>query len=702
VLSYRLDELGWVQFERLCDELLGLPADVWEGRADRGRTAVAADGVVIGEQRFPGPIVAKAAWGAEPLLTLTRAEEVLRLGPAGLSALLDERPDIRRRVPSVLGVRELDELIPPAVLARSSGDVDAARSLASVFVPTRAYGRTLDVLERHSFAVVTGPPEMGKTAIARMIGLALLTEGWELHECTRPEQLWEAYSNDRQQVFIADDAFGSTEYRPEAAERWALELDRVLHAMDTRHWLIWTSRPSPLKAGLRRIHREHGVERFPQPAQVHVEASALDVEEKALILYRHARAAGLRRPAIALVRRYGWSIVEHPHFTPERIRRFVGDRLPMLARVGNRLGPGEIGDAVSDEIQEPTRAMQTSLRALPAEHRALLVALLDTAAGAVPERELTAAARRHADAAFSKPPAELLDRLTDHFLRIVPPTSVTWIHPSWRDLVIEELAADAAARLRFLEHCSLDGALLALSVQGGIAGERMLPLLVADADWDAVGGRLHELVPELADDELFRLLTAVREAVAQAPSPLASGEALELARAALRLTSRRWDGTAVSATLLDAWLALAARVPYPPDRPELAPTWIELVPTSCVDVTDAAALYELDEWLRLVAILDLRARDALDTFGFPRRQAPVLETFLADATSLTGAAAPTRGLAAQCAERLADTAPAFAPRAHELAYALRRREDPEPAPGRPEPFVPAHEASLVARILDDL
>ena len=94
-------------------------------------------------------------------------------------------------------------------------------------------------------------------------------------------------------MFVADDAFGSTEYRPEAAERWAVELDRVLRAMDERHWLIWTSRPAPLKAGLRRIHREHGVERFPQPAEVQIDAGDLDVEEKALILFRHAKAAKL-------------------------------------------------------------------------------------------------------------------------------------------------------------------------------------------------------------------------------------------------------------------------------------------------------------------------------------------------------------------------------------------------------------------------
>ncbi|MGH3112086.1 MAG: hypothetical protein ACRDOP_01300, partial [Gaiellaceae bacterium] len=94
--------------------------------------------------------------------------------------------EVRLRSPSVLGVCKLGELIDPNVERRSSGDVAAAAELTRVFVPTRAYAEALDGLERHHFAFLTGPPEMGKTAAARMVGLAKLTAGWEMHECIRP------------------------------------------------------------------------------------------------------------------------------------------------------------------------------------------------------------------------------------------------------------------------------------------------------------------------------------------------------------------------------------------------------------------------------------------------------------------------------------------------------------------------------------
>jgi hypothetical protein len=102
-------------------------------------------------------------------------------------------------------------------------------------------------------------------------------------------------------------------------------------------------------------------------------------------------------------------VVENRHFTPERIRRLV-------ARL--RKGPGNVSHAIARELTMPTEAMATSLDTLADEHRDLLVALLDTPPGPVPERELTAALRRHHDGALSHPPAELVDTLADHFLRV--------------------------------------------------------------------------------------------------------------------------------------------------------------------------------------------------------------------------------------------------------------------------------------------
>jgi hypothetical protein len=172
------------------------------------------------------------------------------------------------------------------------------------------------------------------------------------------------------------------------------------------------------------------------------------------------------------VRRHGWRIVSHEHFTPERIRRFVA-RLPELKVHGG------VDELVVRELREPTVAMRESLRALATDHRALLVAMLDVPPGPVTERDLVAATRRHSDSGFARAPTDIVDRLSDHFLRVVEGGAVTWVHPSWRDLVIEEVAATPGSRRDFLHRCGIDGALLALSTAGGAGGERWDARLLA-------------------------------------------------------------------------------------------------------------------------------------------------------------------------------------------------------------------------------
>jgi hypothetical protein len=417
-----LDELGWFQFQRLCELVLEADAGIdpvrWEGSADAGRTLVCEDELRLGARTLASPVLIRCLWlrdgdipAAPPrfrsVVTFANrpvAGDDVVYGEAELLDAIRRLPALRLRLPSVLS---LDGAAPPdrAALERSTLDVDATRALAAVFVPTPAWERAVAVVGEHNFLVLTGPPEMGKTAIARMLGLALLVEGWEVHECTRPEQVWERFDAERSQLFIADDAFGSTEYRPDAAERWARDLDRILRATDDRHWLVWTSRPAPLRAGLRRLHRERGAERFPNPAAVQVDASALGVEEKTLILFRHARAAGLSPDQRDQVRSHGREIVDHPHFTPERIRRFVARGAPITG--------------IAHELAEPTLAMAASFDALEHEHRELLVAMLDSPPGPVAERDLAAALRRHATSGLPKAPAELVDRLADHFLRVL-------------------------------------------------------------------------------------------------------------------------------------------------------------------------------------------------------------------------------------------------------------------------------------------
>jgi len=304
--------------------------------------------------------------------------------------------------------------------------------------------------------------------------------------------------------------------------------------------------------------------------------------------------------------------------------------------------------------------MAESFRALAPEHRSLLIALLDVPPGPVPERELAAAVRRHSPLAFAQHPHALLDRLTDHFVRILDAGAVTWVHPSWRDLVIDELVLDVDARRAFLETCAVDGILLALSTAGGSAGTRSLPLLLEDGDWDAAADRLAPLVPELDEPSTTRLLIALAEATEQEQDARAR-ELDALAGYTLELLARHWDDRSepIPVGLLARWLELRALVTERPLLPSLAATWIEALPSPAREPISAAELSDLGDWLTLAELLAEHAPDELRAFGFPEQQ---LELASVVAVRLRAGADRIRDhrTVVRALHRLADLMPAVA------------------------------------------
>jgi hypothetical protein len=261
---------------------------------------------------------------------------------------------------------------------------------------------------------------------------------------------------------------------------------------------------------------------------------------------------------------------------------------------------------------------------------------------------------------------------------------VDWVHPSWRDLVIESLAADPQERRRFLRRCGVDGAAIALSTEGGASGERARPLLQRDADWDALGDGLYALCADLDEAEAIRLLDVLA----------AAGDDAEVkALSELVLKRLGWSGQAVSVDAIGAWAAVSARLDPRPEPPAVAMTWLELEPSHAPETPEE--LERMADWLRLAELLSARAPELIEGLGFPHRYEEVLEAF---ATSTPRDEPPLeRELRIESLARLAGLDEQLSGRALNESLALSF-ENAEQVPDE----LPASNGFPIQRVLRDL
>ncbi|MEK6589426.1 MAG: hypothetical protein AABZ11_01990 [Nitrospinota bacterium] len=456
-------------------------------------------------------------------------------------------------------------------------------------MPTEAYKKSWETLKNHKFVMIDGPPEVGKTAIALIIALEHVFDKWEAIYCTGPKDILDIYKLKDKQLFIADDAFGRTQYDPSRGKLWERDLPHLLRRLDNKHRLILTSRKHILDRAYKDMDLQDKAKDFPKPGEVVVDATELSVKEKALILYRHAKAENLFDSAKEIVKRYAKSIIDNQNFTPECIRRFVKEELP---EINKQLSEGHINkrmlaSKISNAINNPTDRMIKAYDSLPLSHKWLLASFLAIDIFSVwlfngfsKLEEIYEQYRSHSPEEDLLGFGEVVDELTEAFIKkiqIFDKVIIEWIHPSYRDLVIKTVSNDTKMSKKLLEFATIDIIKLAISDTGGQKGERRLPLLISDEQWEIFRKRCLELVDEIVNDELIiSLFVALRSSYLNSPEK--SKERNEISRISKEILEKlcnKWNTNKKELTpqILDAYFRLSLIATPLPPSPSLKCSW---------------------------------------------------------------------------------------------------------------------------------
>lgn len=120
-------------------------------------------------------------------------------------------------------------------------------------------------------------------------------------------------------------------------------------------------------------------------------------------------------------------------------------------------------------------------------------------------------------------------------------TRVGWVHPSCRDLVIEELSNEPTRQVQFLKGMSLQGIKLSISDSGGAKGERRLPLMNLPQSWDLLEASCLALVSIGSTEEIAELLKVLNSAALEATDIDKKTSFIKIISSVCEHTRKKWD-----------------------------------------------------------------------------------------------------------------------------------------------------------------
>jgi len=181
-------------------------------------------------------------------------------------------------------------------------------------------------------------------------------------------------------------------------------------------------------------------------------------------------------------------------------------------------------------------------------------------------------------------------------------TKLNWMHPSYRDLLIDEIASNKPLRDTFLLTANLNDIGLALSTQGGENGKRTWPLVVDNDSKRIIEQRIRELIPELEIYEQLGLFYILETSISEKDCD--KNWVLVLLYQTLLSLRNQWQGVPTSLSLLKEFCKSSLMLKPLPQLPDFEPTWnyqIKLLEKVINEGFFSGS--EISDWVELISLL---------------------------------------------------------------------------------------------------
>lgn len=223
----------------------------------------------------------------------------------------------------------LEMIMQKKIIGRSNQLESDIRSKAIVYVETGNVDKTLEVLNKNNYVIISGAPGIGKTTLAQIVSLYHVKDGYELAYVTNIDEAEEIIDESRKQIIYYDDFLGknflkSSPYRNED-KRLVNLLNRINATQKTK--LIMTTREYILRQAQSEYDELDGLN--VTVSKILIELSNYSLFQKGHILYNHLYYSTLEKPFLEdIVRNRNYMrIIEHRNYNPRLIEAMTNSTM---------------------------------------------------------------------------------------------------------------------------------------------------------------------------------------------------------------------------------------------------------------------------------------------------------------------------------------------------------------------------------------
>jgi energy-coupling factor transporter ATP-binding protein EcfA2 len=260
------------------------------------------------------------------------ALEVNVFGRDWINRKIHENSKIRATVPRLYGLGDLSWIVDERAIAQATEILGSLGNDTKCYVRTKAHLKAVDALLEHGFVLLIGEPAAGKSTIAANLAMAAIDiGGCDVVRVTGPQDIVTHWNpREKNRFFWVDDAFGSTQYKPDSADLWNKVLPTMAAALRSGNRFVLTSRDYIWRQARQDLKSETFKPLL--EGQVVIYAEDLTIAERERILYNHIKFGDQSIQLRRWMKPHLQSIAANKNFKPEIARRLGNTFLPETFR----------------------------------------------------------------------------------------------------------------------------------------------------------------------------------------------------------------------------------------------------------------------------------------------------------------------------------------------------------------------------------